>query len=90
VLDEERLDRLGAVVSAIVEGMDGGVYPANPGDDAVNCTWCPFDRICPADRDDEWVRVRHGKAFAPYVKLASGTVGSDTAGSDAGGDDDGA
>jgi ATP-dependent helicase/nuclease subunit B len=75
VLDEARLERLGAVVSAIVEGMDAGVFPANPGDDAINCAWCPFDRICPADRDDEWVRVHRGKAFEPYLKLASGAVG---------------
>jgi len=47
----ETLDR-------ITEGIGAGVFPANPGPPDrggfANCTYCPFDQICPTSRDRLW------------------------------------
>ena len=35
-----------------------------------NCSWCDYDAICPADREDEWARTRSHPALADVVQLA--------------------
>ena len=67
------------VLSQIVAGIEGGVFPANPGDETYHparghtyehCCWCDYDRVCGADRSDAWQRLASGDAVAPYIALA--------------------
>ncbi len=60
----------------IVDGVQQGLHPARSGPadwflgTNANCGYCEFDRICPADREDEWERVRSDPALADLVALA--------------------
>ena len=59
-LDEETSERFRAVVGQIVEGIDGGIFPAAPGEPSwlhnteANCAYCPFDDLCPVDRGAQY------------------------------------
>jgi hypothetical protein len=54
--DDDRRDRFVAVLTAIVDGIETGVFPAIPGEwdswrgTNQNCTYCEFDSVCPRDR----------------------------------------
>lgn len=69
--DEERSERFLSVVGTMVDGIDTGVFPANPGEYEAfwgkhkNCTWCEYDRVCPRDRDDH----QDAMAGAPELEL---------------------
>lgn len=74
---ESALDR---TVSAALDGISGGLFPAVPGETVgwprltfVNCRYCDFDRICPSDRQREWESVRHDPALKPVEVLLEGT-----------------
>lgn len=67
------------VLSQIVAGIEGGVFPANPGGETYHparghtfdhCCWCDFDRVCATDRSDAWQRLVDSDAIAPYAALA--------------------
>jgi hypothetical protein len=79
-LDGTTLDRLRSVLGVLVDGITAGRFPARPGDEDnwqggwVNCGHCDFDRICLADRDRGWERVRPSAALQPYVELAEGVA----------------
>ena len=76
----ELADRLIEVLDAIVEGIDGGVYPAVPGEwnnwrsTHDNCVYCDFNSLCPVARgdqaaekqDDPRLRVRDRLVAAPH------------------------
>ena len=55
---DDRRDRFLAVVEAMVDGIEAGVFPVVPGEwdswrgTHKNCTYCPFDTVCPGDRGD--------------------------------------
>ncbi|HVB94574.1 MAG TPA: PD-(D/E)XK nuclease family protein [Acidimicrobiales bacterium] len=72
-LDQPVLDRFGEVVSVLVDGIDAGMFPARPGKDDSNCTYCGFQAMCPGNRQDSWARVRHHAGLEDYVALAEGT-----------------
>jgi hypothetical protein len=69
------------VVEVIVDGMEAGRFPANPGAETWNrgqwsfehCTWCDFNRICPTSRGEAWVRVREADELRRYRALTDGT-----------------
>jgi hypothetical protein len=69
--DEARRDRFVEVVTAIVNGIEQGVFPAVPGEwDAwrgthTNCTYCEFDNLCPRDRGESAAV----KVNAPQLKV---------------------
>ncbi len=66
---EERRARFLEVLEAVVDGIESGTFPAQPGEyDAFfrkhqNCRFCEFDRVCPRDRDDH----TEAKAGAPEL-----------------------
>jgi hypothetical protein len=72
-LDPPVLDRFGEVVSVLVDGIDAGMFPARPGKNDSNCTYCSFQAMCPGNRQDAWARVRHAPGLEDYVALAEGT-----------------
>jgi hypothetical protein len=69
-LDQPVLDRFGEVVSVLVDGIDTGMFPARPGKNESNCTYCSFQAMCPGNRQDAWARVRHAPGLKDYVGLA--------------------
>jgi len=68
---EDRRSRFLDVTEAIVDGIESGVFPAQPGaydsfwGSHTGCTWCDFDRVCPRDRDDH----QRATAGAPELRL---------------------
>jgi hypothetical protein len=71
-VDGELEDRVVEVVGRIVEGVESGLFPANPGGEDgrggwSNCRHCPFDRVCPADRQEAWDRTAADPVMAPYL-----------------------
>lgn len=71
-----------AAVTAIVDGIEAGAFPADPGDDGYrgpeNCRFCPYDRVCRADRVRALQRVADDPALAQWRALRS--VGDAVAG----------
>lgn len=71
VWDGSRRDRFVEVVTAIVEGIGNGVFPALPGEwDSwrgrnENCLHCDFDRVCPRDRGS----FAEAKVAAPQLRV---------------------
>lgn len=63
-------------VSSIAEGINAGLFPANPGPPGrygpSNCQYCDFDAVCPARRADLWERKKSDPAIAGFLHL-SGT-----------------
>jgi ATP-dependent helicase/nuclease subunit B len=74
--DDERA-RFGEVIDVIVDGIEEGRFPANPGEvdywGFENCGFCEYDRVCPASRDDLWEGVRLSSKLDAYRELATGT-----------------
>ncbi|MBW3669354.1 MAG: PD-(D/E)XK nuclease family protein [Actinobacteria bacterium] len=74
-LDERTTRRLHEVLEAVGEGVDAGLFPANPGgrggrEGFEHCTYCPYDRVCPGDRQAAWERLQVDVALDPYRHLA--------------------
>ncbi len=69
-------ERFENVVATLVDGIESGTFPANPGQDAffgpTNCGFCDYQRVCPSSRVDQWEGVREDPALARYVELAEG------------------
>jgi hypothetical protein len=69
------------VLEVVVDGIEGGRFPANPGESNFfgfqHCGFCEFDRICPSSRDDLWEGVRLSGPIADYVELAEGPLPDD-------------
>ena len=61
-------------VSGIVDGINAGIFPANPGPPArygpSNCQYCDFDAVCPTRRADLWERKQSDPVLAGYLQLA--------------------
>ncbi|WP_436795583.1 PD-(D/E)XK nuclease family protein [Actinospongicola halichondriae] len=72
--DHRRLFR--QTLGVLVDGVGSGRFPAHSGSDNwftgtnENCGYCEFNDICPADREEEWERVRADPALADLVRLA--------------------
>jgi RecB family exonuclease len=82
-LDGRTTQRLHEVLDATGDGVDAGLFPANPGGRGGglgdrrggraghrHCTFCPYDRVCPGDRQAAWERVQAEDALDPYRRLA--------------------
>ncbi len=69
-------ERLREVLGGIVEGIDAGHFPANPGEEGWfgpdNCRRCPFDHLCPPSRVDRWEALHGAPEVASYVVMAEG------------------
>ncbi|HUH08564.1 MAG TPA: PD-(D/E)XK nuclease family protein [Egibacteraceae bacterium] len=73
-IDGDVLARFADAVGTVAEGIRAGRFPARPGPSATssrrNCAYCPYDLICPADRERIWERTRSDPALARYVAMA--------------------
>jgi RecB family exonuclease len=61
------------VVGRIARGIEAGCFPGIPGEPRdggfAGCTWCDFDKVCPADRDRQWAAKRSGAELAAVADL---------------------
>ncbi|HEY8060077.1 MAG TPA: PD-(D/E)XK nuclease family protein, partial [Acidimicrobiales bacterium] len=77
-VDDAVQHRFEDVVATVVDGIEGGDFPANPGEDGFygpsHCGYCDFNRVCPSSRVDLWEGVRKDEALARYVELAEGEL----------------
>ena len=73
----ERRARFVEVVATIVEGIEGGSFPAWPGpwnsffNTNDTCRHCEFDRLCPHDRDE----MAEAKVAAPQLRVRAALAG---------------
>jgi RecB family exonuclease len=78
--DDDAERRFRDVVGTVLDGVVGGRFPANPGEERWdrsrylhdNCKWCDFDRVCPTTRGWHWQQVRQRPELEAYVRLAEG------------------
>ena len=77
VIDDAQVTRLKAVLDVLVGGIRDGIYPANPGDPESfpretwsSCAYCPYDRVCPSTRLEQWRGMREDPAVQPYAGIA--------------------
>ena len=79
-------DRFVGAVTTIIDGIEGGKFPPNPGEynshfaSHENCRFCPFDRLCPGDRTEELEAAISSGRLVDYVtmkepELANSDVG---------------
>ncbi len=76
-VDAAREQGLKDVLDLVVGGIRGGMYPANPGKEGwraskstwENCSFCPYDRVCPTTRVELWDSQRRHPAARPYADL---------------------
>lgn len=74
-ISDDLQHRFRTALRVLADGIGSGRFPARPGEmqwhlgtfDA--CGWCDFDEICPADRDEEWERVRFDPSLRSYRTL---------------------
>lgn len=82
-IDDRVEEAFDDAVRAITDGIGQGVFPGRPGkyDNYFgvfdNCRYCAFDRICPAQRDDEWERVRTDTRLVDLRQLTGDLDGED-------------
>jgi ATP-dependent helicase/nuclease subunit B len=68
--------RFGQVVGAMVDGIDAGLFPANPGwtpdqpGPRRNCGLCAFTSMCAPRRGEDWDRKQRDPRLAGYVDMA--------------------
>jgi ATP-dependent helicase/nuclease subunit B len=77
VVDDVQVKRLRDVLDVVVGGIRGGINPANPGatklfprDTWESCSYCPYDRVCPSTRLEQWRGMRDDPAVRPYAEVA--------------------
>jgi len=75
VWTDERSRRFTDALATIVDGIEQGDFPPNPGDfnahfgDFANCGFCAFTRICPVDRDEELEQAISSGRLARYLAM---------------------
>jgi len=66
-------DQFERAVDAVLDGIEAGVHPMDPGDDGYfgpeTCRFCPYDRVCPKDRVRVLGRVAAHPALEPWRRL---------------------
>lgn len=66
---EKQFSRL---VEIIVNGIESGIFPANPGgENSPNCQYCDYQTVCPADADLAWQRKSVNPELKAYLDMAS-------------------
>jgi hypothetical protein len=79
VIDDGAQERFRSVMRTIANGIEGGVFPARPGEEVwrpsigqthENCMFCPYDKLCPSGRAEQWVTLRERDELRDYVELA--------------------
>ncbi|MEP6624028.1 MAG: PD-(D/E)XK nuclease family protein, partial [Acidimicrobiia bacterium] len=75
-LDERTSTRFREVVGQIVDGIDGGTFPAAPGEPSwfhgtdENCAYCDYNELCPVDRGAQYDAKESAPEFQVFHDLA--------------------
>lgn len=56
--NDELRSKVIAELTPRITAMQNGYFPAVPGIDNANCKYCPFDMVCPADRERRFAEKR--------------------------------
>ena len=80
LVSKQQEERLELALDVVVGGIRDGINPANPGGEGwfagaqtfANCTFCPFDLVCPTTRVDQWTSWASDPLVLPYAQLADG------------------
>ena len=74
ITNESIAERFREGVTSIVDGINSGLFPANPGppvrNEPANCLYCDFKTLCPVRRADLWERKKSDSVLAGYLQLA--------------------
>jgi RecB family exonuclease len=81
-LNDAAYTKFGEIMNTLVDTMQAGYFPANPGDETWynaasydNCKYCPYDLLCPsAQRTEMWqtaIKDPGLKAFAELAKASA-------------------
>ena len=79
VIDDAAQERFRSVMHTIADGIEGGVFPARPGEEEwrpsvgqthQNCKFCAYDKLCSSGRGEQWVQLREREELRDYVELA--------------------
>jgi RecB family exonuclease len=72
-LDDGTIERTREVLTLLASTVESGSFPCRPGEPRQesfeHCSWCDFNRICPAEREVLWRVARTAPALAGYVDL---------------------
>ncbi|MEY2403329.1 MAG: ATP-dependent helicase/nuclease subunit [Acidimicrobiaceae bacterium] len=80
-VDAAATERFESVVHTIVDGIEGGLFPARPGGDEwrpnigpthSNCVYCEFNGLCSSTRGEQWLTIRERDELHDYVELSEG------------------
>ena len=72
-----------SAVTTILDGIEAGHFPPNPGDydqfysNHQNCRYCPFTRLCPGDRSDELESAISSGRLVEYIALKEPNLDED-------------
>ena len=72
---DEMLQSFSDAVGTITDGIGKGLFPANPGRNGGNCTYCDFKNLCPTRRVRHWERKRRDPRLSSYTAMAEGEAG---------------
>ena len=68
-----RSERFDATLQAIVDGIEGGCFPARPAAPGprffIDCEYCDPDHLGTADRWRDWTRKARAPELEAYVTL---------------------
>ncbi len=77
IADDAVDERFAAGMGIIIDGIRGGLFPANPGGIdrwSSNCTYCDFNSLCPSRRQVLWERKSDDRALRDYLRLSNDAV----------------
>ena len=69
---DEMLEPFADAVGTITDGIGKGLFPAYPGKNNANCTYCDFKNLCPTRREWHWRQKRRDGRLAAYAAMAEG------------------
>ena len=87
---KEQDDRFLSAVTTIVDGIEHGQFPPNPGKYSSysgtyeNCRWCEFKRLCPTDRGSEFEQAVESGRLVQFLEMTDPNSTEDTPPEDAG------
>ncbi len=73
--------RFVSAVTTILDGIEAGQFPPNPGEfntfwgSHENCGYCPFNRLCPGDRTEEFEAAVSSGRLVEYVAMKAPDLG---------------
>ena len=75
-LDDDAYQQFARDLSLVLRGIENGLFPARSGEvdrqSFENCTYCPYDRLCPPDRHRAWERKSGDPVLEPLHELKGG------------------